>query len=116
MSDLPCTHEHLLYATQPFPPAVGRGRDEDDQGEHPCCGDHDCVITMRFFDKMVDVSDLVGQIDIAEMLGVGATAVGNWRHRKVGMPEPLVIINKNTALFSRSAIMKWAKETGRWGR
>lgn len=109
-----CTHEHRLFATQPFPAAVGRA---DDQEGHLCCGEHECRISLRFLDHLVEVSDLVGQVDIAEMLGVGVTAVGNWRVRKPqGFPDPIATINKNNAVYSRRSIEEWAKATGRWGR
>lgn len=57
----------------------------------------------------VDPSDLLSASDVARLLGVGPSAVSNWRRRNVGFPAPVATVNLGrTPLFSRAAVVAWA--------
>jgi len=55
----------------------------------------------------VEIEDLVGRREIAEMLGVEVDTVKRWRLREL-LPEPLAVIS-GTALWRRSDIEAWAR-------
>lgn len=112
-----CAHPHVMKADQ-FPEAIGVARlGEKEHLDHPCCGDHDrCTLQSRSdaSTTFVDVSDLVGSSDVARIFNVRTTAVNNWRQRYNDFPEPVAQLNENnTLVFSRKAVMDWARSTGR---
>lgn len=109
-----CTHTHILKADQPFPLAAGIAHTKLNGIEHPCCGDHPgCELAVVARARFVSVDDLVGQVDIAELLNVRPNAVDNWRQRSTGFPEPLLTINARNAVFSKAEVQAWAQKTGR---
>ena len=58
-------------------------------------------------------NNLVSVGDIAKMLGVSANAVHHMRARDMSFPKPA---NEKVAagnLYNRSAIVTWARKTGR---
>jgi chromosome partitioning protein len=57
---------------------------------------------------LVDLDDVVGVGEIAEMVGVSTAAVANWRVRDRAFPEPL-FVKKAGPFFSRRAVQRWLK-------
>lgn len=63
--------------------------------------------------RKVDVDDLVGTPEIADMLDVAyIETVNSWRRRYPDFPEPVVKLRRVT-LWLRSDIEAWARSTGR---
>ena len=63
----------------------------------------------------VDPQDLVVTKDIAEMVGVGANAVSNWRHRYPDFPAPVIeLAGGEIPVYSRKAVAAWLYTTGRF--
>jgi hypothetical protein len=52
--------------------------------------------------------DLVGPVEIADLLGVQRDTVHKWRHRKL-LPEPLVILS-GTPIWEWDVILRWAED------
>ena len=61
--------------------------------------------------QMLDASELVGPVEVAEMLGVAVNTVHVWRKRQL-LPAVWAVIS-GTALWSRWEILEWADTTGR---
>jgi len=57
-------------------------------------------------------SELVGRVEIAEMLGVVRQYVHRLSHEDPTFPKPAAEIGGRT-LYKRADIEKWAKATGR---
>lgn len=56
----------------------------------------------------VDLDDLVTTSEVADMLGVGVSAISNYKQRHEDFPKPLVAVNRGrTDLYSRKAIVAW---------
>lgn len=63
--------------------------------------------------RKIDVDDLVGTIEIAELLDVAHhNSVNNWRRRYPDFPAP-VIERRNIALWLWPEVEAWARATGR---
>jgi chromosome partitioning protein len=60
----------------------------------------------RRVQRRVDVGDLVGIAEIAELADVSAAAVGNWRKRDPTFPEPIRELRAGP-VFSVSAVQRW---------
>ncbi len=56
--------------------------------------------------------DLLGLVEIAELLDVERETPRKWRKRNV-LPEPDYMIS-GTPVWRREVIERWARETGRW--
>lgn len=57
---------------------------------------------------LVQPSDLMALIDIADMLGVKPNVVGNWKARHSDFPEPIGIVGRdNTALYRRRDVLAY---------
>ena len=56
---------------------------------------------------------LVGASEVAEILGVTRQRVDQLARTEEGFPEPEVTIGRGVRVWSREAIEKWAKATGR---
>ena len=50
--------------------------------------------------------------EIAEIAGVGASAVSNWRARHSDFPKPIAVIY-SVEIFSLPQALKWLEKTGR---
>jgi hypothetical protein len=62
--------------------------------------------------RMVDVDDLIGSSDIADLLGVVRSAVSNYKKRHPDFPEPVVTIagvglSSGITLYLRSEVLTW---------
>jgi hypothetical protein len=58
--------------------------------------------------------ELLAASDIADLLGVTDMAVSQWQHRDIGFPEPTVRVARGrTPLWTRTAVLRWARRTGR---
>lgn len=57
--------------------------------------------------RMVDLADVIGAQDVADMAGVSSAAVANWRKRHADFPAPIHIVSRGTPLFSRSEVLAW---------
>jgi hypothetical protein len=55
---------------------------------------------------MWDLTDLVGQLDIAEIYRVQRATVANWITRYDDFPPELVRVS-GTPIFSRAAVVAW---------
>jgi predicted DNA-binding transcriptional regulator AlpA len=58
-----------------------------------------------------DLSELVGPGEVAELLGVKAPTVHQWRHR--GLMPDVVAVLTSTPIWRRSDVEAWARDTGR---
>lgn len=56
---------------------------------------------------MVDLADVIGALDVADMAGVSSQAVANWRKRHPDFPRPIHHVSNGTPLFSRRAVAAW---------
>jgi glutathione-regulated potassium-efflux system ancillary protein KefG len=64
---------------------------------------------------MIDTDDLVDAQGVADLLGLAQrTAVSVYQGRYPDMPRPIVNLGPGSSrLWSRAAMMKWAREKGR---
>lgn len=60
--------------------------------------------------KYVKVDDIITATEIANLCGVGAPAVSNWRARYDNFPLPFTVVGKSTALFLKPPIIVWFAE------
>jgi predicted DNA-binding transcriptional regulator AlpA len=56
--------------------------------------------------------EVVTATEIAELAGVGISAVSNWRKRYGEFPEP-VMDRPGATLFNRAEVTRWLRATGR---
>ena len=54
------------------------------------------------------LADPVGQLDIANRLGVSAPAVANWRKRHADFPAPVLRISNGIGVWEWSEVKLWA--------
>jgi hypothetical protein len=71
----------------------------------------------KFVAPTVRTEDLVDALGVAEILGLTQrTSVSVYQHRYPDMPRPVVDLGRGRPkLWLRSAIVAWAKRTGRLG-
>lgn len=62
--------------------------------------------------KTVQVDDLTCLVDVARRLGVTRQAASVWQYRHADFPKPIVVL-ANGPIFSRRAIDRWLRKTGR---
>jgi predicted DNA-binding transcriptional regulator AlpA len=60
----------------------------------------------------IEIENMIGLIEIAEVAGVGAPAVSNWRERHEDFPKPIVEVS-GTPIFDFREIHAWLERTGR---
>lgn len=63
--------------------------------------------------RKVDVDNLVGAQEIADLLGVGRTQVHKWRERHGDFPQPVANITR-TLVWYWPDVERWARSTGRY--
>ena len=63
--------------------------------------------------RKVDVSQLVGTQEIADLLHVDRSLVYKWRNRNLGFPEPAHDLTMGS-LWYWPDVEAWARTTGRW--
>ena len=61
---------------------------------------------------MADNDVPITATEIAQMAGVGPSAVSNWRTRDVGFPAPIARGARGVALFSRREVTEWLRTHG----
>lgn len=54
----------------------------------------------------MDSADLIGLFEIAELAGVGPSAVANWRARDLSFPQPIVEL-KSGPVFRKTEVRAW---------
>jgi len=56
----------------------------------------------------VDTNDLVSSKDIARLVGIGASAISNWKRRYADFPKPIATVaNGRIALYRKSEVVQW---------
>lgn len=61
-------------------------------------------------EQYVKVGDIITASEIAQLCGVGAPAVSNWRARYDSFPLPFTVVGKGTALFLKPLVITWFAE------
>jgi phage terminase Nu1 subunit (DNA packaging protein) len=56
--------------------------------------------------------EVITATEIAELAGVGISAVSQWRKRYASFPQP-VLDRPGATLFNRAAVTRWLRSTGR---
>lgn len=57
---------------------------------------------------MIDPNDLISSSDAATLLGIGRTAISNYKRRHIDFPPPVASVSNGTVdLYLRSEIMEW---------
>lgn len=60
---------------------------------------------------MIDIEDVVTKTEIAEILGVGPSAVSNWKRRHTDFPKPIKTFhtgrNRPTELYDIKQVHAW---------
>ena len=57
--------------------------------------------------------DLVGTMDISELLGVSRQRVQQIVNTK-GFPDPVATVNRRTRMWDRAAVLDWVAGQGRY--
>jgi hypothetical protein len=66
----------------------------------------------RYNDEVI-LADLVGPVEVADMLGVKVNTIAQWRKRFADFPAPLIELS-GTYIWNRHQITEWAVAHGRY--
>lgn len=61
---------------------------------------------------LIDTKDIIGVKEIADIFGVGSSAVSNFQKRYSDFPNPVAVL-KSGSVFNRAEIEKWGKKHNR---
>lgn len=64
------------------------------------------------YDGDVDLSELAGMLELAEMLGYPPNTVAVWRKRYADFPAPVLTLS-GTMIWRKSEVRAWAERSGR---
>lgn len=63
--------------------------------------------------SLIDTRDLISQGALAKRLGLGSSAIANWKSRFKDFPRPVYSDSERVVLFSRKAIRFWLRSHAR---